>query len=344
MAARVLKLWRLRMLAIYFALYRQRTEFTKRDNLMSILLGVFILRNLLGWFMYNPVPLIPKLQRIAVLFGFIFMFYLASNVVVTKERFRLFLTVTFLMVLYQFMVALNQRYQLMDWNTPLIGGYSDLHDVIDTAKKEAPTSGTFGNFELFGEYGVLMVSLLIPLLSSSLTQKDLHFGIYPIITMIIVCLTFPILASSRAATILSVLVSIFYYIVLPVRIFSPIDRFSRQILIISAFAFLLPLVGAYIGLTQLEQDFSLLSGEKITTSNVISGKSINRGELISAVLQRIHSDCWWIGNGYGVPRSNRWAWFGRDPEKREVTVADFHSLYLSLPVLYGWIVSRLSLL
>jgi hypothetical protein len=38
-----------------------------------------------------------------------------------------------------------------------------------------------------------------------------------------------------------------------------------------------------------------------------------------------------------VPRSNRWAWFGVDPEKREAGVSDFHSLYMSLPMVYGWI-------
>jgi hypothetical protein len=325
------------VMAIYIGLNQRRKEFPHGDSLMFALLGIFIFWNILGWVMHNPTPLIPKLQGIAAFFGFIFMFYLASNVVITKERFRLFLTVTFLMVLYQFIVALNQRYHLVDWNTPFIGGYTEFVNSIDRGKKYAPTSGTLRHFELFGEYGVLMICLFIPLLSSSLTQKELRFGINRIVIIILVCLSFPILTSNRAAAILSALVFFFYYLVLPMRIFSSIDRFSRQIVIIAMFAFLLPIAGTYIGLTQLEEDFSLLSSAKFDTADIVSGKSINRGGLVSAGLQRIYSDSWWVGNGYGVLRSNRWAWFGIDPEKQEVGFADFHSLYLSLPMLYGWI-------
>ena len=325
------------MLAIYITLNRQVSEFPQRDRLMSILLGVFILWNILGWFMYNPVPLIQKLQGVAAFFGFILMFHLANNVVVTKERFRLFLTVSFTMVVYQFIVAIIQRYHLVGWNTPFIGTYTSLSGLIVEAKEYAPTTGTLRHFELFGEYGVLLNCLLVPLLSSSFTQKDLRFGNSRIIIMVLMCLTFPILTSGRATAILSVLMFVLYYLVLPTRIFASIDRFNRQFVIIGLFALLLPLVGAYIGLAQLEDDFSLLSNEKFSASNVISGKSINRGALISAGLQRIDSESWWVGNGYGVSRSNHWAWFGIDPEKQEVRIAGFHSLYLSLPMLYGWI-------
>ena len=325
------------VLAFYLAANRLSDGFPQRDNVMFILLGVFILWNVLGWAMNNPVPMLPMLLGIAAFFGYILMFYLASNVVITKERFRLFLIVTFFMVLYQFIVALNQRYDLVSWNTPFIGEYMELGKSIDYAARDAPTSGTLRHFELFGEYGILLVSLLVPLLSSSFTQKDLRFGINRIVVMIFICLSFPMITSNRAAAILSVMAITFYYLVLPTRIFTSIDRFGRQIRVIVVVGLLVPIVGTYIGLKQLEEDFATLSSKKITVASVISGESINRGSLTSAGLHRINQDSWWVGNGYGVPRSNRWAWFGVDPEKQVISFEDYHSLYLSLPMLYGWI-------
>lgn len=325
------------ILVSYLAINRSTQEFPQRDNVMLSLLGVFILWNLLGWAMKNPIPILPMFKGIAVFFGFILMFHLASNVVITKERFRLFLAVTLFMVLYQFVVALNQRYDLVNWNTPLIGGYSDIGNYIDRAEKNAPTTGTLRHFELFGEYGVLLIALLVPLLSSSLTQRELRFGINRIVVMIFVCLSFSMLTSNRAAAILSILVITFYYLVLPMRIFSSIDRFGRQIRLIAVVALLIPVVGVYVGLGQLEEDFATMAKEKFSAESIVSGESINRGGLVSLGLQRINSDSWWIGNGYGVQRSNLWAWFGADPGIRKVGIADFHSLYLSLPMIYGWI-------
>src|SRR3989344_3859953 len=221
--------------------------------------------------MKNPMPMTPKLTGIAAFFGFIFMFYLASNVVITKERFRLFLTVTFFMVLYQFVVALNQRYQLVSWNSPFLGQYLELGETIDRTAIYAPTMGTLRHFELFGEYGVLLACLLMPLLSSSFTQRELRFGSNRIVVMIFICLSFTILTSNRAAAVLSVIMIVIYYLVLPMGVFSAIDRFGRQIKVIVVVALLVPVIGTYIGLKQLEEDFASLASKKFTAESIVSG-------------------------------------------------------------------------
>jgi hypothetical protein len=325
------------MLAFYLFMHRMRTEFNQRDSAMTVLLGIFILWNIMGWAARNPLPIVPKVQGIAVFFGFIFMFYLASNIVITKERFRLFLSITLFMALYQFIVAINQRYNLAHWNTPLIGNYFDSSSFIDMAGESSPTMGTLGHYELFGEYGVLLSCLLVPLLSSSLTQRELHFGINRIVLTLLICLSFGVLTSSRAAVILSALMMVTYYLIFIMRIFASIDRLGRQFRIFVVVALLLPVAGAYIGLGQIEKDFSTLANKEISASSIVSGESINRKGLIDAGFQRIENESWWVGFGHGIPNSNRWAWFGVDTERQIVRVADFHSLYLSLPMLYGWI-------
>lgn len=314
---------------------KRKEGFRRKDSVMSALLGIFILWNVLGWVLKNPAPMVTELQGIAAFSGFILMFLLTGNIVITKERFRLFLAVTFFMLVYQFGVALIQRYHLVSLNTPLLGGYTDTGTTLTYGTTNA--WGTLVHFELFGEYGALLTCLLIPLLSSSLTQRELRLGSNRIVVMIFLCLSFIMLATNRSSTILFVLVGAIYLLVLPMRIFSSIDRAGRQLRLVAAVAILLPTVGAYIGLHTLEEKFSLLSGEQFSVEGVLSGKDINRGPLITMALNRLESESWWVGYGYGIVRSNRWAWFGSDPEISKVGLADYHSLYLSLPELYGWI-------
>lgn len=326
------------VLAIFYLVADRRKEgFRQKDSVMLILVGVFLLWNVMGWVIKNPMPLVPKLQGIATFMGFILMFNLASNVVITKERFRLFLNITFFMMLYQFVVALNQRYNWASWNTPLIGGYSEGGSLITYSA--ANSSGTLNHFELFGEYGLLLTCLLVPLLSSSFTQREVRFGSNRIVAMIFLCLAFIMLTSNRAAAILVVLAIALYYLVFATQLFSAIDRFGRQFRLIMAVAVLVPVIGAYVGLGSLEKDFASLvpTGGHFSVEGVVSGKDINRGGLVTAGLKRLESESWLVGYGYGIPRSNLWAWFGVDPHVRDVGVSDFHSLYLSLPELFGWI-------
>jgi hypothetical protein len=323
------------ILSLYLVVNPRREGFRQRDSVMYTLLWVFIFWNVLGWVLKNRVPIIVELQGIAAFFGFILMFHLASNMVITKERFRLFLVVTFFMLLYQFMVGIIQRYYLLRWNTPLIGTYSEFGSALTYGTTNA--WGTFVHFELVGEYGALLTCLLIPLLSSSLTQRELRFGSNRIVIMIFSCLAIIMLATNRSATILFALTVAVYYLVLPMRLFAAIDRIGRQLKLVLAFALLLPVVGAYIGFHHLEQKFATLSGEKFSVEGVLSGRDINRGATVAMGLNRLKQESWWVGYGFGTPRSNVWAWYGVDPLQQRMGTAGFHSLYLSLPELYGWI-------
>lgn len=325
------------MLSIFFMAGGQRNEgFTKKDIPMSIFMSIFILWNIFGWATKNPLPILPLLQGVAAFFGLIFMFKLTSNVAITPERFRQFLTVTFFMVIYQFLVALNQRYTLIDLNTPMLGAYSEKASIGLGVKI---TSGTLRHFELFGEYGLLLSCLLLPLLSSSVTQQELRFGSNRIVVMIFICLSYIMLTSNRAAALLFVFAVFIYYLIFTLRFFPVIDRVGRQARLWVVVLALVPVIGIYVGLDQLQEDFAELAPglNKMSVESVVSGKSINRGALVDAGLERLKTDSWLFGFGYGIPRSNIWAWFGLDPEVRIIGVADLHSLYLSLPELFGWV-------
>ncbi len=320
--------------AAYLLAGPRKERFPRSDRLMMILLGIFILWNVLGWVVRNPMPMVPELQGIAEFFGFILMFHLASNVTITKERVRLFLTVTTVLIFYQLLVMLNQRYPFIRWNTPLLGSYTALGSTLN--HRIFPSLGTFRHAELGSEYGALQVSLLVPLLSSSLTQRELHCGSNRIVALIMACLFFMILTDNRSGIVLFVLAIIAYLLVLPMRLFTSIDRVGRQFRLVMAATLLIPMIGAYVGLSGLEHRFQGLASEKVSIGRIVSGKDINRGLTESNALRRIGGRSWFIGYGSGIPRSNVWALLGHDPDKYGVP-AGFHSLYLSLPELYGWI-------
>lgn len=307
----------------------RRKELRRRDNVISALLGIFVLWDVVGWAVNAPLPIIPALQGLATFFGFVLMFQLASSIVITKERLRLFLKVVFFMLLYQFIVALNQRYYVVQWRDPFIGGN------LEYATTQA--LGTFQHYELFGEYGVLMACLLVPMLSSSLIQRETGFSNNRFLIMIFCCLSFILFTMNRSSAILLVVAVAIYYLILPMRIFKSVDRPGRQIKLVMALVIVLPLVGAYIGLHSLGEKFGKLSGQQFSFEGILSGKDINRGQLVSAGLTRLQKESWWVGYGFGTPRSNLWAWFGFDPGLYYRGASDYHSLYLSLPELYGWI-------
>ena len=323
------------MLVIYKLLGRRTEGFRRSDIPMNILIGVFIIWNVLGWILKNPLPPIPVLQGGAVLVGYILVYYVTSNMEITRDRIRLFFVIMSFMLVYQFLVAINQRYPVLMWNTPLLGSYSDFGTMIHAGIVNTP--GTIRHFELFGEYAALMLCLYVPFLSSSSTQRELRFNSNVVVIMIFICLIIPMMTSTRSAALLSGFVILSYYVVFMMKIFSGIDRIGRQLRIILVVGILLPVIGVYVGMRHLEEDFSDISIKQINVENVVKGSSINRGGLTSMALDRIDGESWWVGHGFGIPRSNQWAWFGKDSSFQYVNISDFHSLYLSLPMLYGWV-------
>jgi len=322
------------VLLIYFSLVRNHNELGKKDSAVSILLAIFIFFDIVGLLLKNPMPLTPLLKGTSAFFGYIFMYVAASKLRITPERVRLFLSVSFIMLSYQFTVAMIQYYSLLNWGTPLIGG--DTLGMLKVTSINRPF-GTIQNFELFAEYALLMVCISMPFLSSKATREQINFKYIYLSIMIFVSIAIIIITSMRAATVLVVLLTAFYYLLFPLRIISAVNAVGQQLKIIILIAVLLPAVSVYIGMKELSDDFANVDTKIMNVENIASGKSINRGGIIDMAFQRINSESWIIGYGFGVPESNKWAWWGFDITKRHAPANDYHSLYLELPMIYGWL-------
>lgn len=321
--------------SIFFLFVRPYEAVRSNNLLIMMLLLLFVCLNVIGVIFKNPLPWVMRLQGLAAFFGFILMFGLAMKVEITPHRFRQFLLVSLVMLIYLIIVSINQRYAFVNWNTPLIGAYGAGHGVITYCTTNA--KGTFRNSELFGEYAVLLFTLFMPLISSSATQRELYLSSKKIILMIILCLVCILLTSTRAAAILAVFVVVMYYAIFIFRPLVALDRIGRQLWLFLAIFIAFGFGGAYVGGDSLTSDFEELAGERFSVESVVSGKAINRGPLTMMAIKRIERNSWVIGYGYTVPRGNLWAWIGVDPEKVENSIAGFHNLYLSLPMIYGWL-------
>lgn len=315
-------------------LLRYRNEvLTRRDGIVNALIGVLLVWNVLGWTLRSPVPYVDLAEGVVSFLGFILMFYLVSNLAVTPARFRTFLVLTVTLLVYQLIVAINNRYAVLNWNTPLIGAYSEGHGAITYQSTNA--WGTLRHAELFSEYGALMWTLMIPILCCSRIQKELRFPVSGIGIVMVTGLMVIALTSGRSAAILAVVAALIYLFLFTGFSFKVIDRFGRQVRLGILLALVIPVVGAFVGLDSLEQNFAELSGTKFSTSAVLSGQAINRAPLFDFALKRMSEDSLFVGYGFGTLRANLWAWTGVDPSRIQ-TIADFHSLYFSIPFVYGW--------
>lgn len=304
-----------------------------RDVLAYTLLGVIVTWNLVGLILRNPAPYLDRAEGLVSFIGFVLVFLTVSNLAVTPARFRTFLVITATLFVYQAAIAINNRYAVFNWNTPLIGAYNEGQGAITYRSTNA--WGTLRHSELFGEYGALFWTLLVPILCCSRIQKEVRFGVSGVVLAMTLALLVIAITSTRSAALLVAAAVMIYFFLFTAFSFSAIDRFGRQIQLGIVLALLIPIAGAYVGLDSLEQNFAELRGEQVSTTAVLSGQAINRAPLFDFAMRRIGEESLLVGYGFGTLRANLWAWTGVDPARVQ-TIADFHSLYFSLPFVYGW--------
>lgn len=328
------------IIIVYYLLVKPGKVFEEPDILIKLLIVVLVVSNITGYILKNPMPTMSRLLGAATFFSYILMYYLASNQFITPERVKNLILATWIAVVCMFSAALNQQHVFMKFNTPLLGGYSagTGGTIVDAVNRGG---STLNHFELFGEHAMLTITLLIPFMVSRFTQRQLGFKGY-MLSLIVMFSMFNILISgTRAPFILVVLAAMLYLIIFIVFPLAVVDTRKSYMLYAVVAIIFVSMLGRFVGLDLLKERMGRVYLSKITVESILSGADINRGPIFSLALQRIQGDSWYIGYGYGVPDSNRIAWFGT---KYTPWLSDLHSLYLSLPMVYGWFGSAAFLL
>ena len=307
------------------------SELKISDYLITTLIIVLIINTVLGWIFKNNMPIMQFAAGVFSFFGYIVIFLFSARIFIDTNKIKILVNIIIFMAFFIFIFSFNNYFEIITIASPII--YSPF--------------GAFANSELLGEYSMVIFLILFPFLFSNHPQLIANISKRRIIVGLITSLLSVFISISRSALILisvgAMAELLFIWFFSDHTIFNKKSRlFANSVIIFSIMViFWKPLNLNYILERFTNPD--LASPIHISTNiNLLTGEGTPRELAFSYFLIRFPQESWWIGYGWGVPVSNRIAWFSNP----EVLRAGYHSLYLSLLMIYGWIgsVSFISLI
>jgi hypothetical protein len=292
---------------------------------INFLLIIVIVSHFFGLIFKNRASIDQKLLGTMSLFGYILIFNFISRIDITTERIKLFIMATSLLFGFSLLVSINKFYRFYNSYSPMLGG--ETHFGSDNL------GGTLGPSPIYGELGLLVLTFLLPFMFSSTTQQAFKIKIRNISIAVFFALITILMANSRSTIILAV-VSIGVYLFVANLAFSKLRRnMIRNIVVLSIIGVAFAISAPLLNLDAVIGRFELVDPENINVETVISGEGINRSTAFEIGRSMIERETWMIGYGWGTVKQNRRAWFG----EKDIERSDPHSIYYSLPMLFGWV-------
>jgi len=270
-------------------------------------------------------------------FSYILMFIFASQIDFSQRILKLVIQTLSIGIVLMFLTGLNQRLSIITMEQSYLLGFNP----FNYNKPYIESLSTLFNSELFGEYSMLLIGFFSPLFLSNKLYNSGKFNRVSIALIIIICSINLILARTRSAIILSVLliplitvISLRFY-----RIY--LNNYIFYILTVILSSLIIIILGSYIGFSKSLERFDDVNISKMTVSGVISGEDINREGRIAFGLYRLSSKNWFLGNGWNTSDINIINLSGHNVTINQMSkdthdTGTFHSLYLTLPIYYGW--------
>ena len=294
----------------------------------SVLMFIFLIHQLLGTVL-NPYSLLSNIQATIVALSQVLIFYYCASQQITESNLKRLLSIWFVVACWVFVIGLNQHYHWVIAKSPLLPQM-----YMQYGKITSIPLGSFGNSELFSEYFCIVFVLSLVIVSHMKELRALHIKrIWPLL-MIFISSCAMILGASRAAILLAVVATVYitffnYFVVPSVR---SLKRTFILLPILFLTSLLILTFGSLVSLDEMGKKFKTLNPTKLTIDTVVSGEGINRGSVFAPAYQRLRSGSWWLGYGFNLPENNH-----ESMGFRKTQLGDYHSLYLSLPIYYGWI-------
>lgn len=262
-------------------------------------------------------------------FNFFFLFYYCSKIKLDPTHYIKIVQIMGIYFVYMFINALNQRYSFF---VSPYEFFPNLGEDIVWELDIPRSAGTLGNFEFYAEYSISIIALCLPgILSGEFKKVGLGFYLF---TILIAALgLFAIVLSGTRSSIL----------LLPVMIIFTIILLGRRVKVLN-------IVVGTIGLMLLFAanasykffDFEVFSKRSeqvdmnnLTLKSVMSGKDMNRGELFEYGFKKIERSGGFFGDGYFTKRGQYVA--AHFDKARTDDIPDYHNLYMSAVVLWGYL-------
>ena len=313
--------------------YRPKIKLSSVPFSTNVFIFVFLTCQLVGTGL-NKYSFISNIQATIIIFAQLLVFYYCASLPITKMRLKRLLTIWFVTACWVFVMGLNQRYHWIIYETPLLPQRTYFTVTGDIQLAYSPAA-SFINSELLAEYFciILVISLIIFIYSMAQTSLRINVGL---LFFVFLLSTAGLLMSASRAAIILAIAGTFFILISTIILMPSIRNFEGVFIISLVLCFVVtPLVvyyGNFFSLDKMIADFTQIDPSKITIEGIISGKDINRFKIFDIGLQRLHEKSWLVGNGFNVSSNNRIS-LGIQGSR----IADFHSLYLSLPIFYGWI-------
>lgn len=325
-------LWNICALAAYMVIFladKGRLEFKNRRDLTLLFALGLLVCNLVGWIFLSRSSYLYRVEGFMMMSSYLITFLIVSNLELSEEFFISKFSLISNLLIYLLFAALNQRFGWVYSKLPLLPPKNIENGLIQLTTN---SDSVFGNSELYGEYSVLILIILLSLLrynassGYALLSKQRHY------ISIVIAILGTFLSGSRSSIILVVFVFVFFGLRSFVK--SSLSRaYLRFVAYLSVAAFAVLVTRLDFGLQSSLDDLNKLENVEFTVENVVSGKAINRYETFLYALDRLDDESWFFGHGIGPLESNILAWWGYSTNTPYV---DFHNLYYTMPMLYGY--------
>lgn len=320
-------------LIFLFSFFQNPKQFKLNDKIIRLCLIILVIVNILGYLINNTIQIFEILGSFIIFFGSILSFLFIQNFKFSKSQINIIIKIFTLISVLLFIVALNQKYVLINSNFVLLGGNSASSVSLINNNYSGRLPSLFLDYELFSEFALLMFILSMILLVNGQTTKYLKVGIYPLLLAFFSFLNMLITGTRSSILLTGIFILILF-----------IFKF-RNVFTVKTFLFILIIAGLtplfiknahLIGLDVLIDRMNEINIKNLSVSNITTGEEINRAYVYAAGYQRMSERNWIIGYGYGTGKSNALAWFGDTHYITTQRFKDFHSLYLCIPMIYGW--------
>lgn len=313
------------LLVLHLIRGKKILEFKSKDSIITLLGFVFITSNFLGYLIKFNSSLINLILGATSFLGFILVFITTSNLKINESRFSILIQLLIWLSAFSLLVSINKFFNFFYSPLPLFGG--------EGRWGSSNIGGTFGASPISGEWGLLLYVLLLPLFFSDHTQKLFKLKYKFILFGLVISLLTILIAASRSTIILTAIYTVIYIVYFLFRHRNIFNRKSNL-----AFGFPIAIFIVFMTAPLLNWDYLVerfvvqLNPAQISLASLQTGEGINRTVAFDVGRQMLERENWLIGYGWGIPEDNRLAWFGTISFLR----SDPHSLYLSLPMLFGW--------
>jgi len=315
------------LLIMIFSQRRPAIRLSSVPRVASMLLFLLFALQILGTAL-NPYSPVSNIQATVVAFSHVLVFYYCASQQMTAPRLKRLLSIWFAIVCWVFVMALNQRYQWVITESPLLP-----HRSLTAAGSFGDTPvASFGTSELCAEYFCIVFALSLVIISHLKELVGLRIRLIFPLLMICLSLAGIVMSGSRAAALLAVATIAFLLFNTIVASTQKIRRLSVYCPLFLFGGFFLLMFGKFFFLDGMIGDFKQLDLSQTNMKTIITGEAINRNTVFDLAYQELSEKSFWVGYGYNLPANNR-----QSMGIEEEALADFHSLYLSLPIFYGWI-------